>query len=142
MTICAANRECVAADRRFTCSIAYFHASKLWRYKGAIYTSCGDQNDWLRFQKFVKGELKEPPDLDDKEGFSALRLDRRGIWYYGSSYYPTLIDENFYAIGSPDIAAICLMAPPVSMTPEQAVAHICELADGCGGNVEVMWLKD
>lgn len=130
----------MVADRKFSLDGSpAFHAPKIWRHKGDLYSSAGKSGDWMLFQRWIIGEVKDRP-VCDEDTFSVLRLSKDGLWYYDYSCYPVRMDETYFAIGAGDTAAMCLMDQGLS--PAQAIEAIKRRSDSTGGTVDVVYLKE
>lgn len=140
MTTIAANHLCMAADRHYSLEGCSFKAPKLWVHEGSIWSSAGYNADWIAFQRYIIGLDKERPTLKGDDEFSVLRLSADGLFYYDWSCHPTRIDNEHFAIGNGQLAAICLMS--VGVSPKDAVSLICEHDDGTKGPVDCIFLTD
>lgn len=140
MTTVAANRECMAADRHYSLDGPSFKATKLWIHDGSIWSSAGGNADWLVFQRYVLGVDKERPIIKDEDGFCVLRLSKDGMYYYDWSCLPTKIDDQCFAIGAGQLAALCLM--DVGLSPKEAVTRVCARDDNTKGPVDCVFLAE
>ncbi len=140
MTTIACNRVCMAAERHFSLDGTFFYAPKLWRSKGAIYSSCGNQPDWLLFKRWLMKRRRGAFPPVDKDTFSVLKLDKKGIWFIDESGEGTLMDNDYFALGSGQLGA--LVALGLGCDPAQAVTETIRHSEGSGGPVDVMTLGE
>lgn len=140
MTTIAANRECMAADRHFSLDGPSFNSRKLWVHDGSIWSSAGHSGDWFAFQRFVLGIEKDRPVMDREGTFCCLRLSKEGLHYYDYSCVPVHLDDDMFAIGSGQLAALCLMS--TGMSPASAIEVVGKFDEGTKGPVDCIWLKD
>lgn len=139
MTTIAVNHECMAADRHYSVDGVGFSAPKLWVNDGSVWGSAGKSGDWNLFQRFILGQAKDPPVLDE-ETFAAIRLSPEGIFYYDYSSYPVRMNDRFFAIGSGQLAAITLMNEGYS--PRSSVEAIAKVAETTREPVDCISLTD
>jgi hypothetical protein len=131
----------MAAERHYSLDGPYFNAPKLWRYKGAIYSSAGSQSDFLQFKRWVsKGKRGNAPLWNDKDTFCVLKLDKKGIWYIDESGEGTLMDNDYFALGSGQLGS--LVALGLGCDPAQAVTETIRHMEDSGGPVDVMTLGE
>lgn len=146
MTTIAANRKCMAADRKVTDEGSMYHTIKIFVVEGNIVGLAGEV---LRTNKFLNwmrmGQPKEAGSMmegDEKANFQALVLNRKGLFVYMDTCEPDALDDPFYAIGCGSQAALAVMTKPIGWSPEAAVKHAGKVDPHTGGKTDVLWVKD
>lgn len=122
MTTIACNRKEMACDSRtstddgnyFTCD------DKVERVGDSLIGCCGNVDAIFKFLAWFKDREKERPEFTTDEDFSAVELNRSGIYYYGNTTYASRVRDPLFALGSGEKAARAAML--CGKTPAEAVA--------------------
>lgn len=152
MTTIAANKECMAADRKVVDGDTHYKTAKIQRVGQAIIGAAGSNPAIAKFMQWIQAEhlrskrskplpLPSLIDPDDEDSaFAGLVLTPAGLFVYDVGCYPDLITDPFYAIGSGKQAALAAMH--LGATPHKAVEVAC-LVDNCSdGPVDCLFIGD
>jgi hypothetical protein len=106
---------------------------KVERINGDLYGTSGEASEGDKFYDWIRrGKRGGKPKVSDE--FSALALDKTGLYLYDAKLYPMRLDGPF-GIGTGGKAARALMK--VGIDIERAVAVAIEVDAGSGGAVVV-----
>lgn len=142
MTTIAANRRSMAADSKVTDGDTFYYTNKLHIIGESIIGVagiCAATNKFLEW--FRAGCPRDGPTLeeDDSVGFSALVLNRSGLYVYSGCFEPDKLDDRYYAIGTGKQHAVGMMR--LGHTPANAVR--AAKVDPCtGGRIREIHLKN
>lgn len=139
MTTIAASRKEMACDSRASGDDGEYHNcdDKVERIGGDLVGCAGDWEDIYAFLAWFKDQSKERPEI---ENCLALVLNRKGLWLYANTTYPSKVAEPFFAIGTGSMAARAAMKWGAS--PQQAISTAITLDKNSGGRVRVYSLKE
>jgi hypothetical protein len=146
MTVIACNLEEMAADS--LChedDSSHYYATKIFKLQdGSIIGGSGNHPekimDWI-----MRGEPdNDRPTFDEnRDDFSIIHLKHDGIYLYVNSLSCWKLKEKNYAVGcGADTALYCMRYASPKMTPEMAVKEACKVNMFCGGEVDLLKLKD
>src|SRR5690349_5802076 len=121
MTTIAVSRHEMACDSRSSYDDGDFFAcdDKIERIGDELVGCAGKYGDIFKFLAWYKNQSGERPDLTDSD-FTAVVLNRRGIFVYDGTTYPSRIAQSFFTIGSGSKAAKAAML--CGKTPAEAIA--------------------
>lgn len=135
----------LASDSQVTAGDARkFRCEKLYRVdvKGveALVGLAGGAFDGLAFLDWLVGDKPEPPQrlIDGEADFTAVMLNRYGLFEFDKWCRPDKVLERFYAVGSGASAA--LGALHMGATARQAVEVACRIDPFSGGPIVEMSL--
>lgn len=135
----------LASDSQVTAGDARkFRCEKLYRVEvqgvEAIVGLAGGSFDGLAFLDWLVGELAEPPQrlIDGEADFTAVVLNKHGLFEYDKWCRPDKVLETFYAVGSG--AGPALGAMHMGATARQAVDVACRIDPFSGGKIVEMSL--
>ena len=140
MTTIAANRKCMAGDRRVTEECSFYSAKKVFVIGEAIVGVAGvatSTNKWLSWYR--SGCPTDGPSFTEDEGMQALVLKKDGLFYYTQGCDPDQILEGTYAIGTGAPSAIALMRA-CKWHPRRAVLGANKVDGHTGAEVDVIEL--
>jgi hypothetical protein len=137
LTTIAANRRCMAADRKITDDDLSYGQKKIFRIGDAIIGMAGSVHKFSKFLAWWRGGKKDDVDIDE-EDFAALVLQPDGLRVYTNCSEVDPIDLSYYAVGSGALGA--MVAMKLGRQPASAVKVVCEVANNSGGPVDVMYL--
>lgn len=140
MTTIAANRQCMAADRKVTNGDASFHAIKIRRVGRAIVGCAGHNTAIAKFIRWLEagGKPEDIPKFKD-EDLEALVLTPAGLFTYDIGCEPDEIQDPAYAIGTGKQAALVAMRC-YRASPKRAVECACAVDNDTEGPVDVLRL--
>jgi ATP-dependent protease HslVU (ClpYQ) peptidase subunit len=140
MTTIAANKKCMAADRKVTDGDRVFKTHKIRRIGDAIVGGAGTSSAIAKFFRWMEsGKQDSPPKLDKDDELEALVLTPAGLFTYGNDFTPDEVLDPFYAIGSGAHAALAAMH--MKATPKRAVEIACKVDNSTDGPVDVLMLR-
>ena len=135
----------LASDSQVTAGDARkFHCEKLYRVEvqglPAIVGLAGGAFDGLAFLDWLVGEQDAPPQrlIDGEADFTAVVLNKHGLFEYDKWCRPDKVLERFYAVGSGASAALGAMH--MGATAREAVAVACKIDPYSGGPIVEMSL--
>jgi hypothetical protein len=140
MTTIACNREEMACDSRssydggefFTCD------DKIERIGDSLVGCAGKFSSIFKFLAWFRNQSAERPEMDD-EDFTAVVLNRKGIWIYDGTTYPSRVAQTSFAIGSGSQGAFAAML--CGKSPSEAVAIAIKCDKHSGGPVRQFSLQ-
>lgn len=144
MTVIACNLELMASDT--LChedDTSHYQAEKMIRLMdGSILGGAGNHPeivmDWISRGK----PANDRPSFDyEKDDFAILHLTDDGIFLYCNSLVGFRLKEKNYAVGcGADVALYCMRIQ--KMAPDLACKEATKINMFCGGDVDVMKLKE
>lgn len=137
MTTIAANKRCMAADRRVSYGDTHFSSVKIRRIGKAIVGCAGDGEAVAQFFDWYARKRKKLPDKIEG-AVDALVLTAEGLYHYDKHGYPDMVTDEFMAIGSGGMAAVAAMH--CGKDPAEAVAIAALVDTGTGGQIDVLEL--
>ena len=132
MTTIACNRREMACDSRSSFDNGEYLTTddKIERIGDSLVGCAGNWPAIFKFIAWFKDQTKERPDFTDDDEFTAVVLNRRGIYVYDGSTYPSRACHNFFAIGSGSMAARAAMLCGKSPADAVAIAIKCDKNSG------------
>lgn len=135
----------IAADSQVTAGEARkFRCEKIYQVVvhglPAIVGLAGGAFDGLAFLDWLMGDKPEPPQrlIDGEADFTAIVLNKHGLFEYDKWCRPDKVLERFYAVGSGASAALGAMH--MGATARQAVEVACKIDPFSGGPIVEMSL--
>jgi ATP-dependent protease HslVU (ClpYQ) peptidase subunit len=140
MTTIAANRKCMAADRKVTGGDASYSTVKIRRIGEAVVGCAGDNTAIAKFVRWLEsGKKDEPPKFGKDDSLEALVLTRAGLFIYDTGCEPDEIKDACFAVGSGRQAALTAMRC-YKASPKRAVEVACKVDNDTAGPVDVLSL--
>lgn len=142
MTTIAANRQCMAGDRRVTLGEVRYNTKKIKRIGDMIVGGAGSGTAIIKFFRWVEAgcDLDDTPRLAKDEEFDAIILTATGLEFWNQDFSPDAMEDDAFAIGTGNQAAMAAMI--CGCDPGQAVEVAAEVNNNTGGVVDVLWLKE
>ena len=138
MTTIAASLTQMAADSSLVMGDTKAQCCKIFRIKNSLAATAGDNEEGELFLAWLRNG-GTPPKLDKELDFCALVLTAEGIFRYEYTCQPTLLKNEFWAIGTG--AAHALTAMNMGAAPEEAVAQAIVFDINSGPPIDVFYLK-
>lgn len=145
-TICVDVKNGVmAADRRVTGPLSFYHADKIFRVGHSLFGTAGAGMQCLAFIEWVKGR-RNPLQLHklmgdyDREGIMVLELNPFGCFIWDGWGFPERILDPYVAVGTGGQAALEALRHGVSA--EEAVKRAMTHDECTGGEVQVCYLDE
>lgn len=144
MTTIAANRKCMAADRKVTDDNGRRTAKKIVRIGDAIVGCAGSSGACNKFIRYLEvkatcadDEEADLPDFEKDDELSALILTPEGLFTVATKdcELEEVLDP-FYAIGSGGMAALAAMH--LGLEPPEAVEIACKVDAASDGPIDVI----
>lgn len=142
MTIIVVKNKEMAADSRSTAGDdMHFKTAKMFRKTDCLIGIAGDIAPALLFVDWYGTAGPAPAELLSANGdFSALVLNKSGMFEYDKWCKAMKVHGRFYAIGSG--AAAALGALHMGASASEAARIACKLNTGCGLPIITMSLKE
>jgi hypothetical protein len=115
-----------------------FPTEKIFRYRGELIGTAGNNNGIQRFMLWYRGSRKKPITAEDGEDWEIIVLNRRGIFTYANTSFCDRVLRPFHAVGCGRGEALAALLAGAS--PHRAVEIACEINDGCGPPVQAFTL--
>lgn len=141
MTTIAADRKCMASDRKLTCGETAYQVVKIRRIGRAIVGCSGTSSAASKFMRWL-AEGKDPdsiPRFGKDDELNALVLTPAGLFLFDIACEPDEIVEGRCAIGSGQQAALAAMRK-YNASPKDAVDAACLADNGTAGPIDVLYL--
>lgn len=140
MTIIAVRNGEMAADSRFTTESLISKGTKIFRKNGCLIGIAGDMAPAMLFVDWYGTAGPAPAELLSANGdFSALVLNKSGIFEFDKWCKGLKVQGRFYAIGSG--APLAFGAFQMGATASEAARVACKLDAYCGLPITTMSLK-
>lgn len=143
MTTIAANLVCMASDSKVTHGETSFKGQKIYRIHQAIVGGAGTAGAitaWLRWYKAGAKAKNKPVISPGDGGLDIIVLTNGGLFTSDEDCEFERVFEPHYAVGTGQIAALCLM--DYGLSPDAALESICKRTNDTSGPVQVMSLTD
>lgn len=140
MTTIAANRKCMASDKKCTDDGTFFRNRKIRRVGDVIVGAGGDGGAIGKFFVWFEAgaDPEDLPKYGKDEALVALVLTPAGLFTYDTSGVREEIEDDFYACGSGKQAALAAMH--LGCDPKRAVEIASLVDDATGLGVDVLEL--
>ncbi len=141
MTTIAVRDGWIASDSQFTTDSGKTSCRKLFRVPDGILGLAGVSGPGLELLHWLRNHTCEEPVRTDeyaREGFDAILLTRKGVFYYEESLSPDRVTGRFFACGSGGAAALGAMHMGASAA--EAVRIASKIDPSTGGRVRAMKL--
>jgi hypothetical protein len=140
VTVIVATREGMWCDSKVSAGGLNYPSEKVFRYKGDMIATAGNDTGIEKWLHWFKGDRKKPlTDIGTDDSFTVLVLNKEGLFIYDDCSLRNRITRDWHAIGDGAIAAAAALK--MGATPHRAVEIACELVDSCGLPVEAHKLK-
>lgn len=142
MTCIAWDGKTLAADKMLHFDSSHAVCTKIFKIDGALAGFAGSAATGNECMAWIRGG-RIPEEFPKKQAESntgsllVIETDGR-IHHYYNSCYPTLIQDEFFAIGSGDEFALAAMYLGISAA--KAVEVACALSPSCGNGIDTLTL--
>jgi hypothetical protein len=142
MTTIACNQDEMACDSRTSFESGEFLTcdDKIERVGDSLVGCCGNVESIFKFLAWFRAQDRERPEFGENDNFTAVVLNKRGIYYYGNTTYPSRVRDPHFVCGSGSMAAKAAML--CGKTPAEAVAIAIKCDKNSGGPVRNYVLRD
>ena len=138
MTTIAANLTQMAADSSLVMGDTKARCCKIFRIKASLVGTAGGNGEGELFLAWLR-DGGPAPKFERDADFTALVLNADGLFHYEYDCQPTLLKNDFWAIGTG--AAHALTAMNMGACPEEAVAQAIVFDINSGPPIDVFTLK-
>jgi hypothetical protein len=141
VTTLACNRREMACDSRTSYGDGEFTVcdDKIERIGDSLIGCAGNVESIFKFLSWFKNQERERPEFSESDSFSAIVLNKRGMYWFCNTTYPSKVCEPFFALGSGSMAAKAAML--CGKTPTEAVGIAIKCDKNSGGPVRTFTLE-
>lgn len=132
MTTIACSRKEMACDSRSSFDSGEYMTcdDKILRIGDSIVGCAGNWGAIFKFMAWFRDQTKDRPDFSDDDDFTAIVLNKKGIYVYDGSTYSSRACDPFFAVGSGSMAARAAMLCGKSPAEAVAIAIKCDKHSG------------
>ena len=133
----------MAADTRVSVGDVCFPGTKIFRIGEAVVGIAGEGIAMMKFMYWAMAgfQAEALPEVSKDDGeFSALVLNKDGLFAYDDSFWPEKIRRDFHAIGSGGAAALAAMM--LGQSAANAVGIACQIDLNSGPPIDTLKLVE
>lgn len=140
MTTIVVTRTAMYAESKVTTANGLsFPSNKIFRLRGSLVGTAGNNPGIEKFIVWFKGDQKTPIELAKNDSFEIIVLNRNGIFCFGNSSFPDRVLRDWHAIG--EGAGPAMGAMLAGADPMRAIEIACELCNNSGPPINVYKLS-
>lgn len=131
MTVIVATPKAMYSDSLCTSGETNFPSIKVYRVRGELIGVAGTVSHIEHFMRWYMGTRRKPLDVADKDDFSAVVVNRKGIWDFHGGTMPDRVLRDYHGIGvgwaAAHAALLCGKSPTEAIEVACKVTHLCSL---------------